>query len=52
MFLFMLLLCIIFDNRDVAIDQLLGLHSLATDLKASTVDAFLKIVFLFFIIKY
>lgn len=44
-FLFMLLLCIIFDNRDVAIDQLHGLHSLATDIKASAVDTLVKIVF-------
>ena len=29
-FLFMLLLCIIFDNRDVAVDKIRGLQSLAT----------------------
>ena len=32
-FLFMLMLCIIFDNRDKEIDKIRGLHSLATDLK-------------------
>lgn len=31
-FLFMLMLCILFDNRDAAVDQIRGLHSLATDL--------------------
>ena len=31
-FLFMLMLCIIFDNRDKKVDKLRGLHSLATDL--------------------
>jgi hypothetical protein len=30
-FLFMLILCIIFDTRDIAIDKIKGLHSLATD---------------------
>ncbi|MFC4261888.1 hypothetical protein ACFOWM_03280 [Ferruginibacter yonginensis] len=47
-FLFMLLLCIIFDNRDVAIDQQHGLHSLATDLKAGTIDTIIKIVFVLY----
>ncbi|MEP7236586.1 MAG: hypothetical protein ABI685_01930 [Ferruginibacter sp.] len=32
-FLFMLMLCIIFDNRDKDVDKIRGLHSLATDLK-------------------
>jgi hypothetical protein len=31
-FLFMLMLCIIFDNRDKNVDKMRGLHSLATDL--------------------
>lgn len=31
-FLFILMLCIIFDSRDKAIDKIRGLHSLATDL--------------------
>jgi 4-hydroxybenzoate polyprenyltransferase len=30
-FFFMLLLCIIFDTRDISIDKINGLHSLATD---------------------
>ncbi len=32
-FLFMLMLCIIFDKRDVAVDKIRGLQSLATDIK-------------------
>lgn len=32
-FLFMLLLCIIFDSRDIAIDKIRGFKSLATELK-------------------
>jgi hypothetical protein len=31
----MLLLCIIFDSRDVAMDKIRGLHSMATDIKPS-----------------
>ncbi|MFT3680609.1 MAG: hypothetical protein QM791_10080 [Ferruginibacter sp.] len=31
-FLFMLMLCILFDNRDISTDKIKGLHSLATDL--------------------
>ncbi len=42
-FLFMLMLCIIFDNRDKDIDKIRGLHSLATVLK----PAVLKIVIYF-----
>jgi 4-hydroxybenzoate polyprenyltransferase len=32
-FLFLLMLCIIFDSRDIDIDKMRGLHSLATDVK-------------------
>lgn len=31
-FLFMLMLCIIFDSRDIMVDKVRGLHSLATDM--------------------
>ena len=31
-FLFMLMLCIIFDKRDAAVDKIRGMHSLATDI--------------------
>ncbi len=36
--LFMLLLCIIFDSRDIAIDKIRGLKSLATELQRSTLQ--------------
>ena len=36
-FSFILLLCIIFDNRDIASDKVKGLHSLATDINAIAV---------------
>jgi 4-hydroxybenzoate polyprenyltransferase len=44
-FLFMLLLCIIFDNRDVNIDRINGLHSLATDLPPKVTQWLIFIVF-------
>ncbi len=37
-FLFMLILCIIFDNRDSAVDKIRGMRSLSTDLSATTVN--------------
>jgi hypothetical protein len=36
-FLFMLILCLLFDCRDVATDKIIGLHSLATDIKPALV---------------
>ena len=33
----MLLLCFVFDNRDVAVDKIKGLHSIATGLKPASV---------------
>lgn len=44
-FLFMLMLCIIFDNRDKNMDKIRGLHSLATDLKPLAFNLFVCIVF-------
>ena len=44
-FLFMLMLCIIFDNRDNAIDKMRGLRSLATDLKPATLKIIIYIIF-------
>ena len=44
-FLFMLMLCIIFDNRDKAVDKIRGLHSLATDLKPATLHVLISIIF-------
>ncbi len=44
-FLFMLMLCIIFDNRDMAVDKIRGLHSLATDLKPQLLNIVIIIIF-------
>jgi 4-hydroxybenzoate polyprenyltransferase len=49
-FSFMLLLCIVFDMRDIAIDKLHGLHSLATDFYNKTVNNIIVIVYVFFVI--
>lgn len=45
-FLFMLMLCILFDNRDVKVDQVNGLHSLATDLSPTMMRWLIFIVFM------
>jgi hypothetical protein len=44
-FLFMLMLCIIFDNRDKAVDKMRGLHSLATDLKPAVLKMLIYCIF-------
>ncbi len=44
-FLFMLMLCILFDNRDIAVDKVHGLHSLATDLSPKTMQYLIYAVF-------
>ncbi len=44
-FLFMLMLCIIFDSRDMIVDKIRGLHSLATDLKPSTLKLLIYSIF-------
>jgi len=44
-FLFMLMLCIIFDNRDKAMDKIRGLHSLATDLKPVILNILICLIF-------
>ena len=44
-FLFMLMLCILFDNRDITVDKVHGLHSLATDLSPKTMQWLIYIVF-------
>ncbi len=49
-FCFMLLLCIIFDMRDVAIDKLHGLHSLATDVDAKKLSFIIYCAFFFYFI--
>ena len=45
-FLFMLMLCIIFDNRDKAVDKIRGLHSLATVLKPAHLSIFIYLIFI------
>jgi hypothetical protein len=45
-FLFMLMLCIIFDNRDKAVDKIRGLHSLATVLKPAHLRILIYLVFI------
>ncbi len=44
-FLFMLMLCIIFDNRDKTVDKIRGLRSLATDLGPGVLKALVYIIF-------
>lgn len=44
-FLFMLMLCIIFDNRDKAVDKIRGLRSLATDLRPGMLRLLIFIIF-------
>ncbi len=57
-FLFMLMLCIVFDNRDVKIDKINGLRSLATDLPPKMMQGLIFLVFIllftlnFFLGKY
>ena len=45
-FLFMLMLCIIFDNRDKAMDKIRGLRSLATDLRPSQLLVLIAVIFI------
>lgn len=44
-FLFMLMLCIIFDSRDIAVDKIRGLRSLATDLSPKTLRYLIFCIF-------
>ncbi len=50
-FLFMLMLCIIFDTRDMQVDQLRGLRSLATDVKPATLKKIMYIIFSIYMIN-
>ncbi|UAY52901.1 UbiA prenyltransferase family protein [Ferruginibacter albus] len=45
-FLFVLLLCIIFDKRDVAMDKMKGLHSIATDISAKGLHYIVVVIFM------
>ncbi len=49
-FLFMLMLCIIFDERDTAIDKIRGLHSLTTIIPAKAVQVLMAVVFTAYIL--
>jgi 4-hydroxybenzoate polyprenyltransferase len=44
-FLFMLILCIIFDNRDKRVDKIRGLHSLATVLQPAQLRVVIYLIF-------
>ena len=49
-FCFMLLLCIIFDRRDIDVDKLHGLRSLATDIPQQKLSIIINIVFVVYFI--
>jgi hypothetical protein len=49
-FLFLLMLCIIFDKRDVMMDAGRGLHSLATDLSSKALHYIVLIIFILLIV--
>lgn len=49
-FFFMLLLCIIFDMRDISVDKMNGLHSLATDVPEKKMNIIIHVVFIFYLI--
>jgi len=44
-FMFMFLLCIMFDSRDSQLDKIKGLHSIATDIKTSCLKILVAILF-------
>lgn len=50
-FLFMLMLCIIFDARDTRVDKIRGLQSLTTIIKPSTVQYIMLTIFAVYIIN-
>lgn len=49
-FLLMLLLCIIFDKRDAAIDKMRGLQSLATNIKHRSLHFLIGVIFIIYIL--
>ncbi|MEO6721629.1 MAG: hypothetical protein ABIN67_14775 [Ferruginibacter sp.] len=49
-FLFMLMLCIIFDKRDAAVDKIRGLQSLATDMSSTLLNYFIAFILVAYII--
>lgn len=48
-FLFMLMLCIIFDSRDINIDKIHALRSLATDVSRETLQKLMSAIFFLYI---
>jgi 4-hydroxybenzoate polyprenyltransferase len=50
-FIFMLILCIIFDARDTNVDKIRGLQSLTTLLKPSTVKYLMAVCFIIYILN-
>lgn len=48
-FCFMLLLCLVFDMRDIKIDKLHSLHSLATDVSQLTLQRIMMMAFLLYL---
>jgi len=48
-FLLMLMLCIIFDKRDIELDKVRGLHTLATDIRPAVLKTIFIIVFCIFL---
>ena len=48
-FLFMLMLCVIFDSRDISIDKIHSLNSLATDVSRKTLQFIMAIVFILYL---
>ncbi len=50
-FFYVLLLCILFDSRDAAIDKIHGLHSLATDVSNKSISIIVKMVLLLYLLS-
>jgi hypothetical protein len=49
-FLFMLMLCIIFDSRDIHVDKIHALRSLATDVSRRTLAIIMALVFCLYLV--
>lgn len=49
-FFFMLLLCAIFDRRDIKVDKLHALHSLATDISTAQFKLLMRIIFIMYLL--
>ena len=50
-FLFMLMLCIIFDSRDIAVDKIHSLRSLATDVSTHALQRIMAVVFILYLLS-